>query len=247
MRLNTKLAALAVTAGLGIAAFASPQQADAGIIVSATANGSAIAGLNGASAQPGVDPATQNPRQIELLLNLGAVNVGGTTLVFSAFNATQNYTPLIGGSPNDITQALGDSTAISITNAGNVAATLQITVVYDSFNYPIGNPLSWASTIASSRLDGGAIFDATETVGGVTINHNALTGPGQDTIVTQISPGRPFTVTQVLDIFLPAGAIANIQKSDTLSAVPEPTTLALLGAGLLGLAAARRHRRRDHA
>jgi hypothetical protein len=263
MRFATTFATAALAVGLMAA-----QTANAGIIISATANGNAIPGLNGVSVLPGVDPVTQNapPRQIFAGPVPNSFVVGNSVLSFGSFSASQRYDPVSGGAPDDILSAIGNSTSIGITNTINsdtgTDITLILTMVFDGFNYPVDNPMSWISNISSNKLDGGARLTATVSVTDIdlstpdySVNHSELTGTNitnntaSQNIFTLVEPGRPFSVTQTLTVFLPVRAQANFEKTDTLTAanrIPEPTTLALVGASLLGLGVARRCRRRTH-
>jgi len=229
---------MSMTAALatGILLAFAAQPAQAGISVSAFAGVNPITGLNGATASPGTDPASLPVHQIALASAGGVAVVGGNTLGFTLVSFVQSYTPLI-GPPSGLVSALGDTTTVTIANLSGPAVTITLTVTYDSYNYPTRNPLTWTSTIATSRLDGGATYGSSETVspGGGSLTHTTLTAPGSQTLTKSISPGRPFSVTQTLTIFLPTGAVANIQKSDTLKAVPEPTTMAIAGLGALGM------------
>jgi hypothetical protein len=263
MRIRASFAAAALAVGLMAA-----QTANAGIIIIATANGNAIPGLNGVSVLPGVDPVTQNapPRQIFTGPAPSPFVVGNSVLSFGSFNASQRYDPPSGGAPADILSAIGNSSAIGITNTAVNGAgtdiTLVLTLVFDGFNYPVDNPMNWTSTISSTRLDGRATLMATASVTdndpntpNYSANHSVLTGANiqnntaSQNIAALIEPGRPFSVTQTLTVFLPGDSGINFGKVDTLTAVdrvPEPTTLALLGASLLGLGVSRRYRRRTH-
>jgi len=201
----------------------------------------------------GTDPAT-NPQipgvhQISFTAPGQQTVLGPNTFLFQSLSLVQSYTPVIGPT-GIINSALGDSTTVQLRNLNGPAATLTITVAYDSFNFPTGNPLSWTSAFAATRLDGGATISATESVtssgGGGTISHPLLTSVGADSRTILVSPSRPFTVTQVFTLFLPSGANASFEKSDTLSnAVPEPASLAMIASALplIGLGAWTRRRK----
>lgn len=261
MRFATTFAAAALAVGLMAA-----QTANAGIVISGTATGDStdFSFLN-ASVQAGLDPLNQPQRQILAFPKPDPLKVGESDLDSSPFSLSQSYDPPSGGAPEDILSAIGKSSSLGIFNTKlrgkGTDITLVLTMVFDGFKYPDDNPMNWISNISSTLLFGGATLTATASVTDddqdtpdYTVNHSKLTGditsnPASQNIFTLVEPSRSFRVTQTLTVFLPADSAVAFEMTDTLTAanrIPEPTTLALVGASLLGLGVARRYRRRTH-
>lgn len=195
------------------------------------------------------------------------MTVNGTTVTLSSTGGYSN--PNLDGW--DIYFFTGTSNSPSLTPFGidlsgltaaclsESCAPLTISISDDGFAGPVG-PDGFATALSDTQSGKGSVtqtayfgqsngyFDTTETIGSITLN-----GTGADTMDGGGPASTPYSIT-LTDVFTAScrgtGCVSfSIDGDVTAASTPEPGTLALFGAGLLGCAifVGRRRRRSSQA
>jgi len=150
------------------------------------------------------------------------------------------------------TTSLSDlfSATTSLTNTSSATHTIEFFIYADGFNVPTSGTLT--SSLGVTVVSGSAANTVTDksclstTAGSVCPGGSIVAGPSSPVIT---SPGAssasvtalvssitaPYTVSEDVKFTLGAGSSVNFSASTFTSAVPEPMTFSLMGAGLLGL------------
>ena len=142
------------------------------------------------------------------------------------------------------------SATTSLTNISGLTHTIEFFIFADGFNVPTSGNLisSLGGTVVSGSAANLVSYTSclSTTAGSVCPGGSIVAGPGTPSITT---PGgysdskttavgsisTPYTVSEDLKFTLGAGSSLNFSASTFTSAVPEPMTFSLMGAGLLGL------------
>ena len=153
-----------------------------------------------------------------------------------------------------------DSNTISVSASG--AGSLVVSFTENGLTAPIGlssflsslttNQLqgSVTSVTLETRIDSGNGFGIPGT--GIQLDMATFTSSNQTQSLTSIEPtgAGPYSIQEIYHITFGGSGTANLTVDLTQTPVPEPASLALLGAGLLGLQGrppqARRIRKRHH-
>ena len=118
---------------------------------------------------------------------------------------------------------------------------LQIKLVENGFQAPIGPNLAATSTVNGFTF-GTASFESkldSAIIGSLgAYSHGAFSG----TTGTNVGTTGPFSLTQIAMIHHDSYGATEFKSNISITNVAEPTTLGLLGLGLIGLAGARRRR-----
>ena len=128
---------------------------------------------------------------------------------------------------------------------GSQGGQVIFTVTEDNFMVPVGAG-TFEVSVAATQASNGLTYDYA-----LTIDGNALAGatglsslPDFYVDSITIDPlSNPYTIEQSITANFNAGSSFDVSASVSGTAVPEPTTLALLGVGLLGAGVAARSRR----
>jgi hypothetical protein len=150
------------------------------------------------------------------------------------------------------TSSLSDlfSATTSLTNTSGATHTIEFFIFADGFNVPTSGTLisSLGGTVVSGSVANLVSYQSclSTTAGAVCPLGSIVAGPGtpgitnpgafsdsKTTVVSSLS--APYTVSEDVKFTLGAGSSINFSASTFTSAVPEPMTFSLMGAGLLGL------------
>lgn len=176
--------------------------------------------------------------------NTGAVTFAGALGAFSFNVVTGTSTPMIGTATSPVL----DLNSVDITSRSGSGGTLTFKLTdtdyvggtgITHFLDAVGGTLSGlgSSYSVTTFMDcGNTAFGQTTQLTSQAFTGSAFSG-GQDAFVSSC-PGN-YSLTQLASLTLPGGAI---YSGDSNLSVPEPSTIALFGAGLLGLGFALRRK-----
>jgi MYXO-CTERM domain-containing protein len=189
-----------------------------------------------------------NPLGVSFSGTFGPGGIGGT-----------DFTVTIQGASSDNGATLSDllTSANKITNTSSVTHTLHLWASQDNYSLPAGTPLQVESGM------GGSITNPTLTLTGVfqayaDKNNDLLGTPTAGAAITDFTNGLQnatasastygtgsafgsftrtgdYSLTQVANITLTAGGKINFAAHENVTAIPEPSTMAIAGLGALGL------------
>jgi len=147
------------------------------------------------------------------------------------------------------------SSTVAFTNQGAAPVTVTLFFEANDFTSPTAPPatgISFVSNLSSTntvgtttyantscvQTDNGAGYPASSACTGTALANASVTlsgatTPNSNTVFgTILTLGSPFALTQTTTLIIGAGATGNVVVSSTLTPVPEPTSLLLLGSAL---------------
>jgi hypothetical protein len=168
--------------------------------------------------------------------NNAALLTGGTAIgEFSHVSLTATGQPLPGG-------GILDSTAVQVSSSGG-SATLFIWVTETGITAPIGGALNFVSGFENNAQSINSVQETTslDTANVAYVSGTALStelvAPGTDNSLSKIAAtgAGPYSVTEEFVVTDLPGGINDTNTIQLKAVAPEPTSLAVLGIGLLGL------------
>lgn len=195
------------------------------------------------------------------------IQLSGTSFTNAGLQTAQPGSPALNGSTGGIaytgltasgTDSYADLTSASATfkNSSGSTKSLYIIVTSTGYTSPAGavtvlsslSGVSSKDTTASSVLTLKSVVGTLNPTGTQTQNFPVTPAGGgfNDNATGNIANlGSPFTITQYIQVTLNTGAILKVVGAETsLSPTPEPTSMALLGIGIVGMAGYGWRRRR---
>jgi hypothetical protein len=169
---------------------------------------------------------------------VNGLTVNGVSFAYTVGGNPLNGAVIIDGGPG-VTNNVNPPNIVSVgNNTGTLTITLPGAVNLFGYGYAILNtiPVTNATTIS--------VFSGVTPLG--SLSYNGVPDPDFTGGFAGIQSTIPFNRVQVNfnSAAAPAFALDNIRFANTVTAVPEPTTILLLGTGLAGVAAKVRKRRK---
>jgi hypothetical protein len=169
---------------------------------------------------------------------VNGLTVNGVSFAYTVDGSPLNGAVIIDGGPG-VTNNVNPPNIVSVgNNTGTLTITLPGAVNLFGYGYAILNtiPVTNATTLS--------VFSGVTPLG--SLSYNGVPDPTFTGGFAGIQSTIPFNRVQVNfnSVAAPAFALDNIRFPNTVTAVPEPTTLLLLGTGLAGVGAKVRKRRK---
>ena len=188
-------------------------------------------------------------------------NVAGPPFTITELQANSN-------SPGTTGLSELTSDTLDLKNVSGSTQTLQIAISANDFTEPTGTPIEFLSSIGGTVVTGGPgsgltfgscldpgnslntqfVFQCNSKPGVILsgVSTPFIGNPGafaDSKTSTLLSLTKPFSINQNLLVTLPPGGEINFSASTKLTVIPEPSSMLLLGSGVLGLAQVLRRKR----